>query len=127
MTDTKDSSWGGERIDVLGVQISAINLNDACTQISNWIDHGDKQYVCVTGVHGVIESTNDSLLRDIHNAAGMVTPDGMPLVWIGRRLGAARMTRVYGPDLMRMISAPGVMPSCRHFYYGGAPGVADRL
>ena len=47
----------------------------------------DHQYVCVTGVHGVMESQDDPELRDIHNRAGLVTPDGMPLVWLSRLKG----------------------------------------
>ena len=34
--------------------------------------------------------------------AGTALPDGMPLVWIGRRLGIHSLThRAYGPDVMR--------------------------
>jgi hypothetical protein len=48
-----------ERINVLGVGISAINLNSAKQVIVEAIRAGRKGYVCVTGVHGVMESQND--------------------------------------------------------------------
>jgi N-acetylglucosaminyldiphosphoundecaprenol N-acetyl-beta-D-mannosaminyltransferase len=57
----------------------------------------------------------------------MVTPDGMPLVWISRMMGFRRVERVYGPDLMLEVCALSVERRYRHFLYGGAPGVAQKL
>src|SRR5687768_1636273 len=75
------------RVDVLGVQVSAATLDSAVALVEQWIRDGSPHYVCVTGVHGVMESRRDDHLRDIHNAAGLVTPDGMPLVWWARFKG----------------------------------------
>ena len=102
-------------------------MGDAIAVIEQWIEQRTPNYVCIRDVHGVMESRKDSRLRDIHNQAGLVTPDGMPLVWMSRWLGAKRVERVYGPDLMRAISARSPGRGYRHFYFGGAPGVADRL
>ena len=112
---------------MLGVFVSAIDLDGAVATIEAWIKEKASRYVCVTGVHGVMESRSDPLLRDIHNRAGLVTPDGMPLVWMGRRLGHPGMKRVYGPDLMRALTARASDHAHRHFYFGGAPGLAERL
>jgi N-acetylglucosaminyldiphosphoundecaprenol N-acetyl-beta-D-mannosaminyltransferase len=114
-------------VDVLGVEVSAIDMAQALAVIDDWIATGARQYVCVTGVHGVMESRRDPALRQIHNQAGLVTPDGMPLVWLARRAGFAHVTRVYGPDLMLACCEASVARGYRHFFYGGAPGVADRL
>jgi N-acetylglucosaminyldiphosphoundecaprenol N-acetyl-beta-D-mannosaminyltransferase len=119
--------WKRARIDILGVGVSAINMGDAIAVIEQWIEQRTPNYVCITGVHGVMESRKDSRLCDIHNQAGLVTPDGMPLVWMSRWLGSTRVERVYGPDLMRTISALSPARGYRHFYFGGAPGVANRL
>ena len=69
------------RVDVLGVDVSAINMEQALDVIDDWITAGVRQYVCVTGVHGVMESQRDRALRRHPQRAGLVTPDGMPLVW----------------------------------------------
>src|SRR6266481_2239055 len=91
------------RVDILGVGISAIDMTMALDEIERWIVAGERHYVCVTGVHGVRESQADPELRAIHNQSGLTTPDGMPMVWAGRRAGARWMSRVYGPDLMLAI------------------------
>ena len=115
------------RVDVLGVQVSAINLGQALDVVDHWITTGSANYVCVTGVHGVMESRRDERLRNIHNAAGLVTPDGMPLVWWTRACGWSHVGRVYGPDLLLACCERSITTGYRHFFYGGAEGVADLL
>jgi N-acetylglucosaminyldiphosphoundecaprenol N-acetyl-beta-D-mannosaminyltransferase len=115
------------RTNILGVGVSAIQMERALDIIENWIARRDAQYVCVTGVHGVMESMHDDSLRRIHNDAGMVTPDGMPLVWLSRLWGNPHVRRVCGPDLMLECCSRGLAKGLRHFFYGGAEGVADLL
>jgi N-acetylglucosaminyldiphosphoundecaprenol N-acetyl-beta-D-mannosaminyltransferase len=116
-----------ERVNVLGVGISAINLDVAKQAFTEAILKRSKGYVCVSGVHGVMESQADSRLREIHNRAFLCTPDGMPMVWLGRMNGFKHMDRVYGPDLMLDIFSASVQNGWKHFFYGGANGVALEL
>jgi len=121
------SSTAAEQLNVLGVRVSPVDMRSALDAITRWIDVRDMQYVCVTGVHGIIESYRDNAVRKIHNSAGMVTPDGMPLVWFGRYLGFKRIDRVYGPDLMLEVCELSLRTNYRHFFYGGMPGVPEKL
>lgn len=115
------------RVDVLGVHVSAIDMSIALDEIERWVVEGEQHYVCVTGVHGVMESQRDPALRAIHNGSGLTTPDGMPMVWAGRRAGARWMERVYGPDLMLALAARAAERGWASYFYGGKAGVADRL
>jgi N-acetylglucosaminyldiphosphoundecaprenol N-acetyl-beta-D-mannosaminyltransferase len=115
------------RCNVLGVGVSAINPAVAVETIESWIAGRQSQYVCITGVHGVMESLRNPEIQRIHNEAGLVTPDGMPLVWVSRLRGFAGVDRVYGPDLMLDLCASSPVKGYRHFLYGGREGVADRL
>ena len=115
------------RVDVLGVQVSAINMELALAAFDGWITEGQREYVCVSGVHGVMESRRDDRLRAIHNRAGLVTPDGMPLVWWSRWSGLRQTRRVYGPDLLLACAERSLATGYRHFFYGGGAGVADLL
>jgi N-acetylglucosaminyldiphosphoundecaprenol N-acetyl-beta-D-mannosaminyltransferase len=115
------------RVDVLGVGISAIDMTAALDEIAAWIEHGERHYVCVTGVHGVMESQSDPDLKRIHNESGLTTPDGMPMVWAGHKAGATKMARVYGPDLMLALAERAAAHGWRSFFYGGKDGVPDQL
>src|ERR1700690_4464382 len=94
-----------ERVNVLGAGISVINLRTALAAIADAVGARRKGYVCVTGVHGVMEAQADETFRRILNQAFLCTPDGMPMVWMGRWRGAREMQRVYGPDLMLEVCA----------------------
>jgi N-acetylglucosaminyldiphosphoundecaprenol N-acetyl-beta-D-mannosaminyltransferase len=72
----------------------------------------------VTNVHTVMECQHDAELMRIHNESGMTTPDGMPIVWCGKRAGARDITRVYGPDLMLELCARLNGSSHGAFLYG---------
>lgn len=115
------------RVDVLGVGISAVNLVMARDEITRWIEEREPHYVCVTGVHGVMESQRDPELLAIHNASGLTTPDGMPMVWAGRRAGAEWVNRVYGPDLMLSVLERAAERGWKSFLYGGKEGVPELL
>nr|WP_246482061.1 WecB/TagA/CpsF family glycosyltransferase [Methylorubrum zatmanii] len=95
--------------------------------VEGWILARERHYVCITGAHGVIECQTDRALRAIHEGAGLVTPDGMPLVFMARRLGFPRTGRVYGPDLMRALTALSARKGYRQYYFGGATGLPERL
>ena len=112
---------------MLGVPFGPITLDEAITTIQHWIAFRIPNYVCVTGAHGVIESKKDPKLRSIHEHAGLVTPDGMPIVWMCRALGFRRTQRVYGPDLMDGLCSVSCQKGYRHFFYGGGEGVAEIL
>src|SRR5258708_29548850 len=71
-----------------------------------------------------MEAQKDSRFRAILNAAFLCTPDGIPMVWMGKVRGHHEMGRVYGPDLMLRVCA---LPGIRHFLYGGSNGTAQRL
>jgi N-acetylglucosaminyldiphosphoundecaprenol N-acetyl-beta-D-mannosaminyltransferase len=115
------------RVDVLGVHVSALTMDRTLEILDHWITTGLQRYVCVTGVHGVMESRRDETLRQIHNNAGLVTPDGMPLVWWSQLTGQRQTERVYGPDLLLSCCQRSLTSGYRHFFYGGGDGVAERL
>ena len=115
------------RINVLGVGIHAIDMADALRIMESAIRDRRKGYVCVTGVHGVMEAQRDPELRDILNQSLLTTPDGMPTVWVGRLQGHRNVRRVYGPDLMMDFCAATAAAGFRHFLYGGQLGVAEDL
>jgi N-acetylglucosaminyldiphosphoundecaprenol N-acetyl-beta-D-mannosaminyltransferase len=117
----------GGRVNILGVGVSALNMDLAMRETERLLDRGQDGYVCVTGVHGIMEAQADESFRDILNHSFLTTPDGMPTVWLGRIHGFKHMTRVYGPDYMLALCERSVARGYRHFLYGGKPGVAEEL
>lgn len=116
-----------QRVDVLGVGISALNLESAKRTILDRLQRREKGYICVTGVHGVIEAQDDSKFRNILNESFLTTPDGMPMVWVSWLRKHHEVDRVYGPDLMLEMAEATRDGKFTHFLYGGRPGIAELL
>ena len=127
LTDRPLTDGPPPTVNVLGVGVSAINMAIAVAAIEGWIARRERHYVTITGVHGIMECQDDAELRAIHNRAGLVTPDGMPLVWLSWLNGRAHVDRVYGPDLMLALCERSCERGYRHFFYGGNDGVAAQL
>ena len=75
---------------VRGINVAAIDLDQACDLIRQLATDAPGAYVTVTGAHGMVESVYDDKVREAHQQASLVVPDGMPLVWLGRLLGLTR-------------------------------------
>jgi len=124
---TSNHSSSPASFKVLGVRVDAVQIPDVTTRMIQWIAQGQPgKYIAVTGMHGVMEAQQNDRFKTILNNAGLVVADGMPLVWIGKARHFPMRRRVYGPELMESFCRE-TGARYRHFLYGGAPGVADRL
>lgn len=115
-----------ETFAVLGVPVSVTTLDTACSALVRWTKDRQGRYVCVRDVHGIMQAYDDSDFKELHRGAAMVTPDGMPLVWVGRRVGHV-VERTSGADLISRMYEISHASGPRHFLYGGKEGVASKL
>ena len=114
--------------DVLGVRVDAVQIPQMIRRLEQWIAEGPRgRYVTLTNVHAIMEAQGEPAFRQVLNGAASVCPDGMPLVWMGRRAGYVMPRRVYGPDLLWDFCRATERQGYSHFFYGGGPGIARRL
>jgi N-acetylglucosaminyldiphosphoundecaprenol N-acetyl-beta-D-mannosaminyltransferase len=114
-------------VDVLGVEVQALNMNQVLEQIASHLRRRQKGYLCCVNVHGVMQARRDPDLAAAYAGAALAIADGMPIAWVGRLQGQGHMDRVAGPDLMREVFLRPEFAPCSHFFYGGAEGVAEDL
>lgn len=114
-------------VNILGVKVHATSMDGAVSRLESILARGEKGYVCVTGVHGIMEAQVDSSLKRIINNSVLTTPDGRPTVWVGWLRGFLGMRQVTGPDMMLRICALSPKKGYTHFFYGGNSGVAEQL
>jgi N-acetylglucosaminyldiphosphoundecaprenol N-acetyl-beta-D-mannosaminyltransferase len=117
---------GAQRFSVGPVRVSALTFDAAVEGILAARDAGDRLSVHFCSAHTVVEASQSDRLVAALARAGMVAPDGMPLVWAGRVQGQ-KVERVCGPDFMLALIDRGRALGYRHYLYGGAPGVAEEL
>ena len=119
---------GAKSLEVLGVRVHAVQTQDVVARMEEWIRNRSRCHtIAPTGMHGIVEAQHDLSFKEILNSTDAVVPDGMPLVWLSRRKGHHLPRRVYGPDLMLEFCEKTARRGYRHFFYGGEPGVPERL
>ena len=116
-----------EAVIILGVKVHATDMDRALARIESAVENGEKGYVCVTGVQGVMEAQSDANLKRIINDALLNIPDGRPTVWVGWLKGFFKMRQVTGPCMMLKLCSLSEEKRYTHFFYGGNDGVAQQL
>jgi N-acetylglucosaminyldiphosphoundecaprenol N-acetyl-beta-D-mannosaminyltransferase len=87
-------------LSILHVKIKATSYAQAISQILEWVHGHESRSVYAANVHMLMEAHDHVDFMQIVNGADLVTPDGMPLVWVLRKKGVPQQQRVYGPTLM---------------------------
>ena len=112
---------------ILGVRVDATSYSDATHGILEWASQRRSCYVCLGTVNHIMEARESPQFRAVMERADLVTADGMPLVWLLRRLGIPRAPRVYGPDLMIALLGAAAAAGVPVGFYGGSDAVLERL
>ena len=112
---------------ILGSHIHPTTYLATVAVISEWAKASESRYVCAANVHMVMEAHDHPEFRRVVNSADLVTPDGMPLVWILRARGYKNQERVYGPTLMLKVLEKAESESSPVGFYGGKIDVLNKL
>jgi N-acetylglucosaminyldiphosphoundecaprenol N-acetyl-beta-D-mannosaminyltransferase len=112
---------------IVGMRVDATSYEDASRRVVEWAKAGEARYVCVASVNNVMHARDDAEYLDIMNAADLITPDGMPLVWGLKLLGVGSATRTYGPTLTPLVCELAARERIPVGFYGGTPEVLERL
>jgi N-acetylglucosaminyldiphosphoundecaprenol N-acetyl-beta-D-mannosaminyltransferase len=104
-----------------------LDLSKAAATLERWRTDGQRKYVCLISVHGLVVAQRDPAIRSALNGCGLAAEDGMPLVWWSHLAGFGQARRVCGSDLLDAVCAYGLQRGYRHYFYGGGPNVLELL
>jgi N-acetylglucosaminyldiphosphoundecaprenol N-acetyl-beta-D-mannosaminyltransferase len=114
------------------VKIISSNVNQTTyevvtKQVVEWAQIEVSKYICAANVHMLMKAWDDDTFWRVVNDADLVTPDGMPLVWVLRLKGCRNQQRVYGPTLMLHVLEMSARENVPVGFFGGKPEVLDSL
>lgn len=112
---------------ILGVRVASVDYDIASCEAVSLAQAGVSSYICAANVHTVMEAWDSPEFRIVVNSADLVTPDGMPLVWVMRLNGVRNQPRVYGPTLMLHVLEAAAREKIPVGFYGSAPRVLGAL
>jgi N-acetylglucosaminyldiphosphoundecaprenol N-acetyl-beta-D-mannosaminyltransferase len=107
--------------ELLGVEFALTDYDGALRRIVEMVAGHERSYLCLTSVHGLMESRRDPELAAALNGAALNLPDGMPVVWALNLLSEGRSLRdrVYGPTLMERACEHAAAAGKSVYLYGG--------
>jgi len=112
---------------ILGTRVDPTSYEDATRKVLEWALAEESRYVCVANVHVIMEAYDDPTYRAVLNSADLVTPDGMPLVWMLRKKGFRGQERVYGPELTLRVCSHAAARGIPVGFYGSRSEVLEAL
>lgn len=123
----KDKALQIRKCEITKVSFDLISYEAVMETIQRWRTDGKSHYVTLTNPYCVTLCHRDTKMRKAIEMAGMTLPDGTGIVLAAKLLGYPHNGRVTGPTLMLKACDWGRKYGYRHYFYGGADGVVDRL
>ena len=115
------------RVDILGCQVSRVDLSGALRELERLLETGSRHQVVCLPVNSILAARRDRVFRSICNGASIALPDGLPVVWASRILGEPVCGRAAGPDLLLAAAALAALRGYTFYLLGGEYGTAERL
>lgn len=107
-----------KRVDIIGVNITAMNMEACINFIINKFDAARGRYICAANAHTTVYAREHNEYREIQNNSFLTLPDGKPLSVIGKRKGYFEMERITGPDFFSKILELSPNQGWKHYFYG---------
>ena len=115
-------------VQVLDLKIVVSSLGQAVDDVQELIDSGEKHYVCfIEGnlLHHYFNHPKE--IAEILNHASLSYPDGASTAKFATIAAGHPVERVTGPSFFIKACEEGVKRGWKHYFYGGAEGIADQL
>jgi N-acetylglucosaminyldiphosphoundecaprenol N-acetyl-beta-D-mannosaminyltransferase len=105
---------------VISINTNVLNLDEALEEIEELASLKKGAYVCVSNVHMCMEAFDSVGFQGVVNKADLVVPDGRPIYWAQRLLGAFNASQIRGQELMNQLCAKSGSTGLKIGLYGGA-------
>lgn len=115
------------KVNIIGSPVTALPFDAQIERMLDWASIHASKVVCVANVHMLMEAYWHSELADVLDNADMVTPDGMPLVWMTRLLAARKQNRVAGMDILISLCQLAPQRNISVFFLGSDTPVLEKM
>jgi N-acetylglucosaminyldiphosphoundecaprenol N-acetyl-beta-D-mannosaminyltransferase len=112
---------------VISLTTDVVDHDAAVRTVVDLVRKSEGGYVCFSTVHMVMEAHDSPHFAAKVNAADMIVPDGMPIVWMQKVIGDRSPTRVRANDLMMLLCKRAAIHGLKVGFYGGTQQVIDKI
>jgi N-acetylglucosaminyldiphosphoundecaprenol N-acetyl-beta-D-mannosaminyltransferase len=112
---------------VIGFPVTALPFNMQIQLMLDWAKSHLSKVVCVANVHMLVEARQDPAFAAVLDSADMLTPDGMPLVWMIRLMGVPEQERVAGLDIFQALCERASAENVSIFFLGSQEEILQKI
>lgn len=117
---------GFRKVNILGVEVSSLTMKEAVETAERFMDEKTPHMIATANAEMIMRAIHDDELKEILNTVDLVVPDGAGTVWASNYLGVDMPERVAGFDLVQALFGNAPAKKRRIFFFGSAPGVAEK-
>lgn len=114
-------------LDIIGSQVSTAPFDVLIGRILGWAREHKSRFVCVANTHMLVGAYQEPSFSEVLNSADLVTPDGMPLVWMLKLMRVQTQDRVSGLDLMRALCQQASEENISVFFLGSMSAILQNM
>lgn len=112
---------------IIGLPVTALPFNNQIALTLRWAQSSVSKVVCIANVHMLVEAYRDPEFASVLQNADLVTPDGMPLVWMLRLMGASKQNRVAGLDVLLALCEQASKQNISIFFLGSQTHILEKM
>lgn len=116
-----------KRIRILDIPVDMVNNNEAMSAFRELMKDEKFSFVVTPNPEIIINAAKDSELKSIIEAADLVLPDGIGLVYASKIMGVPLNERVTGIDIMERIIGYLEETGQSIYFLGSKPGTENNL
>lgn len=116
-----------ERTKILDCCLDVVTMEDALQVISNAVLSREPIQVITLNAEMIYRAQQEPGLKQVFERAGLVTPDGVGVLWALRRTGYQVSRRVTGIGLTIRVLEKAAQEGWKIYLLGAKPGVADAV
>ncbi len=114
-------------INILGNPVTALSFEAQIKKILEWASSYQSKVVCVANVHMLMEAHWNAEFSSVLKNADIVTPDGMPLVWMMKLMGVREQNRVAGMDILLALCKSAPEQNISIFFLGSETTILQKM
>jgi N-acetylglucosaminyldiphosphoundecaprenol N-acetyl-beta-D-mannosaminyltransferase len=112
---------------IIGSPVTALPFKAQIDLMMDWARARASKVVCIANVHMLIEAHRKPSFAVILKSADLVTPDGVPLVWMLKLMGTSGQDRVAGTDVVMELCRQAIEQRVGVFFLGSEPAILQKM
>jgi N-acetylglucosaminyldiphosphoundecaprenol N-acetyl-beta-D-mannosaminyltransferase len=112
---------------VVGFPVTALAFDVQMELMLRWASNRLSKVICVANVHMLMEGRKNPAMSSVLGNADLVTPDGMPLVWLISLMRGVSQDRVAGMDILLALCQQSPSHHTSLFFLGSEPKILQQM